>query len=105
MIEAYIALHRLGLAHSVEAWMDGELAGGVYGVALGRVFFGESMFHTRSDASRAALVTLVGRLRERGFVLLDCQQTTPHVVRLGAREIPRTEFLALVRKHAPPPAP
>lgn len=102
MIEAYIALHRLGLAHSVEAWAGGELAGGMYGVALGRVFFGESMFHIRPDASKAALATLAARLQERGFVALDCQQTTPHVVRLGAREISRREFLALVRRHAAP---
>ena len=102
MIDAYIDLHRLGLAHSVEARADGGLVGGVYGVALGRVFFGESMFHFRPDASKAALATLVGRLRERGFVLLDCQQTTPHVVRLGAREIPRREFLALVRRYTIP---
>lgn len=102
MIEAYIALHRLGVAHSVEVRAGGELVGGLYGVALGRVFFGESMFHTRPDASKAAVAALVRRLREKDFVLLDCQQTTPHMVRLGAREIPRAEFLALVRQHAAP---
>lgn len=103
MIEAYMTLHRLGVAHSVEVWAAGELAGGLYGVALGRVFFGESMFHTRPDASKAAVVALVRRMRERGFILLDCQQTTPHMVRLGAREIPRPEFLALVGRHAAAP--
>lgn len=100
MIAAYVGLHRAGLAHSVECWSGGELVGGLYGVALGRVFFGESMFHTRPDASKAALAMLVRCMRDQGFVLLDCQQTTPHVLRLGAREIPRSRFLELMREHA-----
>lgn len=93
MVRAYETLHRMGRAHSVEAWQDGELAGGLYGVALGRVFFGESMFHRAPDASKACLVRLVELLQGWGFTLLDCQQTTPHMQRFGAREIPRSEFL------------
>ncbi|MEW5772600.1 MAG: leucyl/phenylalanyl-tRNA--protein transferase [Thermodesulfobacteriota bacterium] len=96
MIRAYETLHRLGHAHSVEAWKDGDLAGGLYGVALGRAFFGESMFHRAPNASKACLVTLVELLRAKGFTLLDCQQTTPHMQRLGAREMPRAEFLKLL---------
>jgi leucyl/phenylalanyl-tRNA--protein transferase len=89
---AYARLHRLGFAHSVEAWHDGRLAGGLYGVALRGAFFGESMFHCVSDASKAALVALVERLRERQFVLLDVQFQTPHLRRFGAVEIPRPEY-------------
>jgi len=83
----------LGFAHSVEAWYEGELAGGLYGVALGGAFFGESMFTRRRDASKVAFVALVERLRERGFVLLDAQYSNPHTQRLGAIEIPRQEYL------------
>ncbi len=83
MIAAYEHLHALGYAHSVEAWRDGSLAGGLYGVALGRAFFGESMFHRVSEASRAALAGLVALLRLRGAELLDCQQQTPHIMRMG----------------------
>ncbi len=90
--EAYRRLHRLGFGHSVEAWKDGELAGGLYGVALGGAFFGESMFHHVSDASKVALVWLVERMRERGFVLLDVQFMTEHLCRFGAVEIPRVEY-------------
>ena len=93
MIEAYETLHRMGHAHSVEAWRDGELAGGLYGVALGRALFGESMFHRVPNASKACLVRLVELMRAWGFTLLDCQQATAHMQRLGAREIPRVEFL------------
>lgn len=100
IIAAYLGMHRQGLAHSVECWEDGQLVGGVYGVALGRVFFGESMFHLRSNASKAALVTLILCMRAQGFRLLDCQQATPHMAQLGAREIPRRRFLKLMRKHA-----
>jgi leucyl/phenylalanyl-tRNA--protein transferase len=96
MIEAYETLHRMGHAHCVEAWKDGELVGGLYGVSLGRAFFGESMFHHAPNASKACLVTLVQLLREWGFTVLDCQQTTPHMQRLGAREVPRAEFLELL---------
>jgi leucyl/phenylalanyl-tRNA---protein transferase len=94
MIEAYERLHRLGHAHSVEAWEGGELAGGVYGVALGGLFAGESMFHRRRDASKVALVHLVERLRQRGFQLFDIQMLTEHTARLGAVEIPRAEYLS-----------
>lgn len=93
MIEAYEALHAAGFAHSCEVWRDGELAGGIYGVALGRAFFGESMFHAVPHASKAALLALCGQLGAWGFEFLDCQQTTPHMLALGAREISRREFL------------
>ena len=98
MVEAYLRLHELGHAHSVEVWENGELAGGLYGVKLGRVFFGESMFHLRSYASKAAVIFLVEQLRAQGVELLDCQQATPHMLRFGAEEIPRKRFLPLVRR-------
>lgn len=101
MVEAYERLHLLGHAHSVEVWQDGELAGGLYGILRGRAFFGESMFHLRPDASKAAVVHLVSLLRERGVGVVDCQQTTPHMLRLGAQEISRREFLALLRVLCP----
>jgi len=94
MEEAYERLHRLGHAHSVEVWEDGELVGGLYGVLLRRVFFGESMFHFRANASKAAVFFLVEWLKREGVELIDCQQTTPHMLRLGAREIGRQDFLA-----------
>lgn len=90
--EAYRELHRLGFAHSVEAWKDGTLVGGLYGVVIGGAFFGESMFHRATDASKVALVRLVERMRERGFVLLDVQFITDHLRTLGAVEIPRSEY-------------
>jgi leucyl/phenylalanyl-tRNA---protein transferase len=93
MQAAYTALHRLGHAHSIETWQDGRLVGGLYGVALGRMFYGESMFSRATDASKVALVHLVGELRARGFPLIDCQQNTPLLASLGAREIPRRQFL------------
>lgn len=93
IIDSYCALHTLGYAHSVEVWDEGDLVGGLYGVALGGVFFGESMFHTATDASKIALVALVERLRQRGFSLLDTQWVTPHLQRFGALEIPRPEYL------------
>ncbi len=96
MIEAYYGLHLQGYAHSVESWIDGELVGGLYGVAMGRVFFGESMFSLRSDASKVALVQLIGWLRQWGYELIDCQVKTEHLRRFGAREIPRPIFLTLV---------
>jgi leucyl/phenylalanyl-tRNA---protein transferase len=96
MIAAYEELHALGLAHSAEAWQNGELVGGLYGVALGSVFFGESMFHAKPDASKALFVKLVRWLGSRGCSLIDCQQTTPHLLRFGARELARREFLRLV---------
>ena len=98
IIDSYVALHRAGVAHSAEAWRDGRLAGGLYGVALRGVFFGESMFHRETDASKVALVSLVERMRTRGFVLLDTQWVTPHLEQFGAIEIPRHEYLA--RLHA-----
>jgi leucyl/phenylalanyl-tRNA--protein transferase len=98
MIQAYQTLHRLGHAHSVETWREGELAGGVYGVAVGGLFAGESMFHRQADASKVALAALVERLRERNFQLLDVQFVTPHTAGLGAVEIPRKEYLARLRR-------
>lgn len=92
MIAAYTALHEMGLAHSVETWIDGELAGGLYGVALGQVFFGESMFSRVPDASKIAFVHLVRQLQQWKFGLIDCQVRTSHLASLGAREISRTEF-------------
>jgi len=92
IMRAYGELHRLGIAHSVEAWKDGRLMGGLYGVALGGAFFGESMFHRARDASKVALVALVERMRQRGFVLLDIQYLTDHLERFGAIEIPRSEY-------------
>ena len=98
MIHAYEELHRLGYAHSVEVWQDGELAGGLYGVAIGGFFAGESMFARRSDASKVALVHLVERLRQQGFQLFDIQFLTEHTTRLGAVEIARPAYLARLRK-------
>jgi len=95
---AYRALHRLGFAHSVEAWGDGALAGGLYGVTLGGVFFGESMFHRVTDASKVALVRLVERLRERRFVLLDVQFMTEHLRGFGAVEMPRVTYERRLRQ-------
>jgi leucyl/phenylalanyl-tRNA--protein transferase len=92
IVESYVHLHRIGHAHSVEAWLEGKLAGGLYGVSLGAAFFGESMFHEVTDASKVALVALVDRLRQRGFALLDTQWLTAHLVTLGAVEIPRVEY-------------
>lgn len=93
LLRAYVGLHALGLAHSVEVWRADRLVGGLYGVHLGGAFFGESMFHTETDASKVALVTLVERMRARGFTLLDIQWVTPHLERFGAIEIPRGEYL------------
>lgn len=93
MITAYTALHRMGYAHSVEAWTDGELAGGLYGIAIGRMFYGESMFSRRSDASKVALAHLAAQLLHWNFGMIDCQMSTTHLASLGAREIPRTEFI------------
>ena len=93
IIESYVNLHREGYGHSVEAWQDGKLAGGLYGVAIGGAFFGESMFHVVTDASKVALHALVVRLRERGYSLLDTQWTTPHLERFGVLEIPRKKYL------------
>ncbi|MGA2797518.1 MAG: leucyl/phenylalanyl-tRNA--protein transferase [Thermoguttaceae bacterium] len=94
MIAAYIRLHRLGHAHSVEVWHENKLAGGTYGVAIGGLFAAESMFHRVRDASKVALVHLVEHLKQRGYELFDIQQLTPHTARFGAVEIPRREYLA-----------
>lgn len=98
MIAAYCELHRLGYAHSVETWMDGELVGGLYGMALGRMFFGESMFSTRSNGSKIALAHLAAQLKRWNFGMIDCQMNTPHLASLGAREIPRKDFIASLQE-------
>ncbi len=98
MIEAYCALHKAGFAHSVESWREGRLVGGLYGVAIGQVFFGESMFALESDASKTAFAHLVSMLRQWDFALIDCQVTTDHLQRFGAREIPRKDFLLLLKR-------
>jgi leucyl/phenylalanyl-tRNA--protein transferase len=101
MIDAYTCLYELGYAHSFETWQAGRLVGGLYGVALGRVFFGESMFSTMSDASKVALVRLVQFAINAGVEFIDCQTTTEHLKRLGAREVPRPEFLDRLRRAHP----
>jgi leucyl/phenylalanyl-tRNA--protein transferase len=93
MIAAYCELHRQGYAHSVETWMENKLVGGLYGMALGRMFYGESMFSFRTDASKIALAHLAAQLERWNFGMIDCQMNTPHLASLGAREIPRTEFI------------
>lgn len=93
MMDAYCRLHEAGFAHSVEVWNQGQLAGGLYGVSLGKCFFGESMFARKNNASKVGLVTLVHLLQKWSFNFIDCQVTTGHLVRLGAREIPRKQFL------------
>jgi leucyl/phenylalanyl-tRNA--protein transferase len=98
ILTSYVALHQRGLAHSVEAWEGDQLAGGLYGVALGGAFFGESMFHRVTDASKVALAALVDRMRARGFTLLDVQWVTPHLERFGAIEIPRQDYLELLQQ-------
>ena len=98
MVSAYTSLASLGYAHSVEAWVNGTLAGGLYGVAIGRMFYGESMFARQSDASKVAFVHLVRQLRRWGFRLIDCQMSTEHLASLGAREIPREVFLQQVHE-------
>jgi leucyl/phenylalanyl-tRNA--protein transferase len=98
MIAAYRDLHALGWAHSAETWIDGALAGGLYGVAVGQVFFGESMFSRSTDASKIALVALVAHLKSTGFRLIDCQMRTRHLESLGAREIPRRRFSHLLEE-------
>ena len=99
MQQAYIRLHEMGYAHSAESWSGNELVGGLYGIRLGRVFFGESMFSRRTDASKVAFVHLVRKLQEEGVVLIDCQVTTDHLLSLGAEEIPRRRFVELLREY------
>jgi leucyl/phenylalanyl-tRNA--protein transferase len=98
MLEAYCRLHDSGFAHSVETWYKGKLVGGLYGVSLGRCFFGESMFARTSNASKVALAKLVEHLNKLSFELIDCQVTTQHLIRMGAREISRGRFLALLEE-------
>lgn len=93
MVDAYCRLHKSGYAHSIEAWHNGKLAGGLYGIALGKCFFGESMFSRKSNASKVAFVNLVHYLKRESYKLIDCQVTTAHLKRFGAREIPRGTFL------------
>lgn len=97
MRAAYLRLHKLGYAHSVETWLDGRLVGGLYGVALGNVFFGESMFSLERDASKVALKRLCDELVRRGYHIIDCQMATAHLMSLGAELIPRLEFIELLR--------
>ena len=106
VLRAYGELADLGVAHSIEAWDGDQLAGGLYGVAIGRVFFGESMFARRTDASKVALVHLVRQLRRWGFPLIDCQMSTSHLASLGGQNVSRAEFLSVVRRYvqAPPVA-
>jgi leucyl/phenylalanyl-tRNA---protein transferase len=98
MIAAYCALHQRGIAHSIETWIDGELVGGLYGVALGRMFYGESMFTRAADASKIALAHLARQLERWGFGLIDCQVHTPHLARMGGREMPRDAFMRKLRE-------
>lgn len=102
MQDAYGRLHKLGVAHSVESWIKGEdgeqLVGGLYGIALGRMFYGESMFARTTDASKVALVALVEKLKRDGFELIDCQQETRHLARFGARPIPRADFVTRLKE-------
>ena len=104
MIDAYCKLHKSGFAHSVEAWYEGKLAGGLYGVSLGKCFFGESMFARMSNASKVAFVTLVKHLEALSFDIIDCQITTEHLIRFGARQIPRNIFLKQLEKSLNRPA-
>lgn len=104
MRDAYIRLHTSGYAHSIESWHEGKLAGGLYGIALGGVFFGESMFAKKPDASKVAFVTLVQHLIKWGFKIIDCQVATQHLKSLGAREIPRSEFIAILKQTVRIPA-
>ena len=98
MEKAYTRLHRLGYAHSVEIWHGNDLAGGLYGVSLGRCFFGESMFSTISDASKVALVVLRNYLQQNQFDFIDCQMPTDHLLRMGARKVARNDFIAELRR-------
>ncbi len=99
MMEAYCQLHELGYAHSVEVWKEEELVGGLYGVAIGKCFFGESMFSSVSNASKFGFISLVKKLEALGFWLIDCQQQTRHLGSLGARTIARKDFLAILKKN------
>jgi leucyl/phenylalanyl-tRNA--protein transferase len=99
MIAAYTELYQRGIAHSVEVWRQNELIGGLYGLALGKVFFGESMFSLATDASKIAFVTLAQKLSAAGYALMDCQVSNPHLFTLGAEEIDRQQFMSILRAH------
>lgn len=101
MQEAYLRLHQMGIAHSVETWIDDKLAGGLYGLAIGRMFYGESMFSLATDASKIATAHLSRFLKDKGFCLIDCQMATPHLASLGAKEMPRNEFIARLNQLTP----
>lgn len=103
MIAAYASLHQMGVAHSVETWIDDELVGGLYGIAIGKAFFGESMFSRVTDASKIALVYLAKQLENWGYGIIDCQMKTTHLMSLGAREIPRSHFIERLGKLTPLP--
>ena len=98
MITAYSRLHQIGHAHSIETWMEGQLVGGLYGVSIGRMFYGESMFSRKTDASKIALAHLSAQLQRWNFGMIDCQMNTSHLASLGAREIPRREFIARLQE-------
>ena len=100
LLEAFCRLHKMGFAHSFEAWNKQQLVGGIYGLAIGRIFIGESMFHRAPNASKIALVSLVNHLHQRGFIILDCQISSAHLCALGAEEIPRSAYLALLKRWA-----
>ncbi|MGZ8186874.1 MAG: leucyl/phenylalanyl-tRNA--protein transferase [Methylobacter sp.] len=102
--EVYNELHQLGIAHSAEAWLNDELVGGLYGVTLGRIFFGESMFHTKTDASKVVFASLVEQLKSWNYQLIDCQMHTPHLESLGAQEIDRNYFATLLDQYCDTPA-
>ena len=104
MQDAYVRLHEMGVAHSVEVWQQGQLVGGLYGIAMGELFFGESMFSRATDASKVGFVTLVERLREWGFALIDCQMPTRHLESFGARSIPRAAFAEALAMHLDRPS-
>ncbi len=103
IVSAYNLLYQAGFAHSVETWLDGELVGGLYGVALGQVFFGESMFHTQTDASKVAFASLVQQLARWGYQLIDCQVHTRHLASFGAEKISRANFTQLLKQHCDSP--
>lgn len=98
VIAAYIELHQMGVAHSVETWVNGNLVGGLYGISIGRMFYGESMFSHATDASKIALAHLTAQLQRWGYGMIDCQMSTPHLASLGAREIPRAEFMLRLKE-------
>ncbi|MBW8453299.1 MAG: leucyl/phenylalanyl-tRNA--protein transferase [Pseudomonas sp.] len=104
MQDAYVRLHEMGVAHSVEVWQQGQLVGGLYGIAMGELFFGESMFSRATDASKVGFVTLVERLREWGFALIDCQMPTRHLESFGACSIPRAAFAEALAMHLDRPS-